>query len=80
MTNTRTLTEPLRGVNALQQNHLAALANDLCSQVAKDCWSQQHRELSQEIIDRLIDRYPSPAPIWVHRAVDQLLVVMEELN
>ena len=59
MTHTRTLTEPLRGVNTLQQKHLAALANDLCSQVAKDCWSQQHRELSQEIIDRLIDRYPS---------------------
>ena len=35
MTNTRTLTEPLRGVNTLQQKHLAAAANDLCSQVAK---------------------------------------------
>ena len=77
---TRTLTESLRGVNTLQQNYLSALANDLCSQVAKDFWSQQHRELSQEIIDRLIDLYPSPAPIWVHRAVDQLLFVMEELN
>lgn len=76
----RTLTEPLRGVNALQQKHLAALANNLCSQVAKDCWSQQHRELSLQVIDHLIYRYPDPAPIWVHRAVDQLLVVMEELN
>ena len=76
----RTLTESLRGVNTLQQKHFAARANDLCSQVAKDCWWQQHRELSQEVIDRLIDRYPSPAPVWVHRAVDQLLVVMEEHN
>ena len=76
----RALTEPLRGVNALQQKHLAALANDLCSQVAKDCWSQQHRELSQQLIDRLIDRYPDPAPIWVHRAVDLLLIVAEEFN
>ena len=74
---TRTLTKSLRGVNTLQQKHLAALANDLCSQVAKDCWSQKHRELSLEVIDRLIDRYPDPAPRWVHKAVDQLLVVME---
>ena len=77
---TRTLTESLRGVNTLQQNYLSALANDLCSQVAKDCWSQKHRELSLEVIDRLIDRYPDPAPIWVHKAVDQLLVVVEELS
>ena len=76
----RTLTESLRGVNTLQQKHFAAWANDLCSQVAKDCWWQQHRELSQEVIDRLIDRYPSPVLVWVHRAVDQLLVVMEEHN
>ena len=78
MLNTRTLTESLRRENSLQQKYLSALANDLCSQVAKDCWSKQHRELSQEVIDRLIDRYPDPAPIWVHRAVDQLLFVMEE--
>ena len=76
----RTLTESLRGVNTLQQKYFAARANDLCSQVAKDCWSQQHRELSQEVIDRLIDRYPSPALVWVHKAVGQLLVVMEEHN
>ncbi|QNI98415.1 hypothetical protein SynRS9902_02544 [Synechococcus sp. RS9902] len=77
MTNTRTLTEPLRGANTFQQKHLSALANDLCSQVAKDCWSDKHRDLSLEVIDRLIDRYPDPVPIWVHRAVDQLLLVME---
>ena len=76
----RTVTESLRGVNTLQQKHFAAWANDLCSQVAKDCWSQQHRELSQQVIDRLIDRYPSPAPAWVHRAGNQLLVVMEEFS
>ena len=78
MLNTRTLTESLRRENSLQQKYLSTLANDLCSQVAKDCWSKQHLELSQEVIDRLIDRYPEPAPIWVHRAVDQLLFVMEE--
>jgi hypothetical protein len=71
----RTLTQSLRGGNTLQQKHLSALADALCSEVALECWSQKHRDLSEEVIHLLIARFPD-CPRWASRAVDQLTFAM----
>ncbi len=72
----RTLHKLPRGNDSLQRKHLAALADTLCSEIAQDHWSQHHRDLSEQVIDQLIDRFPH-CPRWASRAVDQLTKVME---
>ena len=57
--------------------HLQHLADALCQEAVAGNISVRHHDLSYQAIDLLIDRYPYPAPIWVHRAVDQLLRVAE---
>ena len=73
----RTLTESQRGGNTLQQKHLSALAYALCSEIALECWSQKHRDLSEQAIDLIIIRFPD-CPRWASRTVDQLTVAMEQ--
>jgi hypothetical protein len=70
------LTKSLREVNNLQRKHLSDLADALCSEVALDCLSQKHRDLSEQAIDLLIQANPS-CPRWASRAVDQLTVAIE---
>ncbi len=69
------LTKSLREVNNLQRKHLSDLADALCSEVALDCLSQKHRDLSERAIDLIIARFPG-CPRWASRTVDQLTVAM----
>ena len=74
-----TLPRTHQGTDALTQNQLSLLADALCIEVASDQWAQRHRDLSTQVIDLLIDRYPD-CPRWASRAVDQLMVIAEGHN
>ena len=72
----RTLTESLRGDNTLQQKHLSALADALCSEIAQEPLDNCPRNFSHQVSDDLIDAFPD-CPLWASLLIDQLIVDTE---
>ena len=73
----RTLTESLRGGNTLQQKHLSALADALCSEIAQEPLDNCPRNFSHQVSDDLIDAFPD-CPLWASLLIDQLIIDTEE--
>ena len=61
------------------RQHLSHLADALCHELATGHVTTRHHQLTHEVIDLLIDRYPD-CPRWASRAVDQLLHADEQLQ
>ena len=73
----RTLTESLRGDNTLQQKHLSALADALCSEIAQEPLDNCPRNFSHQVSDDLIDAFPD-YPRWASLLIDHLIIDTEE--
>lgn len=62
-----------------QRQHLSLLADAFCHELATGHLTTKHQQLTHQVIDLLIDRYPD-CPRWASRSVDQLLHADEQLQ